>query len=198
MITFNMKYEKDTGKCLPTAQIAWEPSWPFQAFEINAKPENGDAVLIKKIMKRSISHYEETLDVGKLAPGTRYQFIVSYQDSSGSTRVLDKEFIKCDTVLEIPYTSRIFYYDENLKSGWKKIYILIDKQLPEDCIRVLRNKHEYSLPNSLSAGKIYVFRFKAQNTDIKLKTLVRTTQRIERAESLEALYDKCNFGGNGQ
>jgi len=200
VIKFSVKYEKATGKCLPVAQIAWEASWQFGSFDIVAKAEsNGEEVHIKNVLKRAMPQYDEPLDVSKLKPGTKYQFVVYHQNSNGSKQMLNNSSITGDTSFEIPYSSRIFYFKEDLKNGWYRIHILIDGNLPKDSLRIHRNKQKYSIPGSLPVDRIYAFRLRAEKDDaIELKAIVRTTQPIKSVDSLEALHDKCNFGGNSR
>ena len=198
MIRFKVQYEKGTGKCLLSVQIAWEASWQFGTFEVVAKDDGSqEETFIKNVLKKAMPQYDEQFDVSMLKSGAKYRFSAYYQDSSGSRQKINDTFIAGDVYFEIPYLAHVFYFAENMKNGWHKIHVLVDGSLPKDCIRVFRNRHEYNLPASLPVGSVYTFRFKTEKVDdIKIKSLVRITHPIKSVENLEALYDKCNYGGN--
>ena len=192
MMEFEVKYDKNNGRCLTNCCFTWEPSWLFDAFKIFAiNKKNNEKIFLKEVLKRGGSNNYKEIDVSRLKPSEeKYHFVVCYTDQSCQQRQFSDSEISGDTCFEIPYKVQIYYFIENFEKDWHRVYVLVDGELPQDSLMVPRGAESYFLPVTPPSGTIYAFRFRASSSElIEPKVLVKITGQIQRVNSLKQLQE---------
>jgi len=179
----------DSGVFSIVCRCKWKSGWDFDSFNVFAVEQGtGDETLLKTIRKKVGGEQEVHLDANRLRMGAAYALCARTDERTGdSSRIPDSE-LSGDISFEVPYRTKVVYYVEKLKKNWSRIHILLDNDLPFDCLRVFRDDVSFSLPKAPRAGEIYRVRFRASPGDrVSLRCMAKIIRGVRSVESLSEL-----------